>query len=371
MSRLQRNGGRWRVGCGLASAMTMFIALGLSWQTNEALACGTFSAKLGTTRRPSLSYEQVVIVYDAKTSTEHFIREVTFNEGATQIGFVVPTPSRPEVAKVDAQPFNELRSKLRFAPEPNLGAFGHGSGAGTGQGYGSGRVGGGSVSVLETTKVGSFTAFVLAADDEQALATWLSDNDFSSSPEADEWLAHYVRLRFFYVAMRYDPPAPSAGREAPPAGAKPVTRGETIRISFATPAPYYPYLEPKPPTGLPAGDRLLEMWLVSNEPMTPVALVDADGARTWVRPLQPGLTHGGARDVAVKALGVTLGALVPEGPVTVQTFQDQKQSRAGFGDIVFVPSERRALDGARKAALLPLVALLDSTLMPAPVGGEK
>jgi len=195
--------------------MAMLVALGLSSQSNEAMACGGFfSQRAG--RKPSLSYEQVVIVYDAKTSTEHFIREVTFNEGSATFGFVVPTPSRPEVAQVDDAPFQELRATFPFAPARPM--VGHGAGSGTGQGFGSGA---GSVSVLETVKVGSFTAFVLAADDEKALAKWLVDNGLASTPESDEWLAHYVRMRFFYVAMRYDPP--KAATQVPTASAMPVT----------------------------------------------------------------------------------------------------------------------------------------------------
>jgi len=222
--------------------------------------------------------------------------------------------------------------------------------------------------VLEKVKVGSFTAFVLAADDEKALSKWLADNGLVSTPEADEWLAHYVRLKFYYVAMRLDPPKPSSDSARKPDQS---VRGETIRISFSTPAPFYPYLEPRPPTNLPSADRLLELWFVASEPMTPVALAEQDGKRAWVRPLQPGLTHVDAPLPLSVALGAELSKLLPEGPTSVQTFQDQKFSRVGFGDILFVPREKRARDDARRNALLPLVELLDPTLVPSRAEAAK
>ncbi len=47
------------------------------------------------------------------------------------------------------------------------------------------------------------------------------------------------------------------------------TGSETVRISFSTPHPYYPYLEPAGSRSMPR--RLLQVWLVTDEPMRPVA----------------------------------------------------------------------------------------------------
>jgi hypothetical protein len=68
----------------------------------------------------------------------------------------VPTPTLPEVAAVEKNPFTRLRERFPFAS----------GGHGIGKGYGSagfGGTGGGTVEVLSVEKVGSFTAFVLAA----------------------------------------------------------------------------------------------------------------------------------------------------------------------------------------------------------------
>ncbi len=80
----------------------------------DAEACGGFFSR-GSTRKPSLSYEQVLILHDPSSGTEHFIREVAFHGGAEPFGFVVPTPTEPVVAKVEKSPFEALRRAFPFA----------------------------------------------------------------------------------------------------------------------------------------------------------------------------------------------------------------------------------------------------------------
>lgn len=318
-----------------------------------ARACGGFfSAKLREKeRRPSLAYEQSLIVFDAAAHRQHFIREVVFRTSATSFGFVVPTPTRPEVAKVQKSPFASLRAEMPFQMfSKGIGAVG----SGTGQGFGSGKPRG--VTVLDVKKIGSFTAFVLAADDDAALRAWLDEHHFASTPEADRWLAHYVKMKFFYVAMRYDPPATvDYGR----------TTSETVRISFDTELAYYPYYEPDPPNGVVSEDpRMLELWLVSDAATVPVAAQAKDGEHVWVRPFAEGIAYPNAsRKVLEEALGSD-ASLLPKGELLVQRFMDQKRSRVGFGDVVFVPAERRPLRAAMAGSL---VRVLDPGLIE---GGE-
>ena len=219
-----------------ARAVLFAAGLGvIGARTPDARACAEVfggRAVAESERRPSLAYEQTLILFDAAKRREHFVREVVFRASREPFGFVVPTPARPEVAKVKKSPFPTLREEFPFRRPPrNSGRV-----AGIVSGDGAS---GASVEVLDVTKVGKFTAFVLSASDANGLATWLAQNGFVTTPETDAWLAHYVKLGFFYVAMRYEPSARDRGR----------TTAETIRISFDTPLPYYPYLEPAPPKG--------------------------------------------------------------------------------------------------------------------------
>jgi len=331
-------------------------------------ACGGFFSR-GSSRKPSLSYEQALILHDPSSEKEHFIREISFQGGAEPFGFVVPTPTEPVVAKVEKSPFEPLRWAFPFAaPKP----VDH---AGTGFGNGLGRLGGGGgVTVLSASKVGSFTAFVLAADDEKGLARWLADNGLTSTPDADAWLSHYVRMKFYFVAMRYDPPQGADASVKPTAShaAAIPLKAETIRISFSTPVPYYPYFEPRrppePPSKRPPA-RLLELWIATPARVTPVVARTVNGRTEWVRPMQEGSTAGSidpgvSRAALLGALGGALQALVPPGPLRVQTFQDQKLSREGYGDILFAPETKGTVDPATADKLRPLLGILDPTLVP-------
>jgi hypothetical protein len=330
-----------------------------------APACGGFFSRsaLEFHRRPSLAHEQALIVFDAETRREHFIREIVFRSAEEPFGFVVPTPSRPEVAAVTTSPFESLRTSFPFRVAPRV----TGARAGA-KGGGLGGALAGAVHVLEVTKVGSFTAFVLAADDKQALVDWLTKNGFSTTPQSEAWLAHYVQLKFYYVAMRYDLPNKAPGGASPESR----TKSETMRISFQTPLPYYPYLEPDAaPNQVRTDPRLLELWLVSQEAFVPVAAYERPDGVSWVRPLAAGLAYDeDNREVLSQALGSEAGdlpAVSPwwkkKAPIRVQTFMDQKRSRAGFGDILFVPSRKYSPHGKVRDQLLALLPVLDRRLL--------
>jgi hypothetical protein len=324
-------------------------ALALPLLSPVARACGAFFhvRTIAPEQRPSLAREKVLIIHDAVRGQQHFIREVAFRKADQTFGFVVPTPTRPEVAEVATNPFTKLRERFPFAPLPRGGTLG------LGKPYG----GGGSwegVEVLSAEKVGSFTAFVLAATDAKALSGWLKDNELTSTPETEAWLDHYVRMGFYYVAMRYDPPAKPQVDAA--------IAAETIRISFATPVAYYPYFEPK--WSAASSERLLELWYVGSDPVLPVARKqDNTGSMAWVSPLKPGEEYTKRRKQLAAALDDELEQLLPAGELVVQTFQDQKRRRDGYHDILFAFDQAKELSPEQLAALEPLLGVLDPGLI--------
>lgn len=307
-------------------------------------------------RQPSLSHEQVLIAYDQDKQTEHFVRQVAFRESAP-FAFVVPTPSLPTVQKEES-PFPALTKEFPFATQEGIGLGGLGS-IGHGSGFGAR-----GVNVLETKVVGSFTAFVLATTDAKALHTWLQENGFSSRATAEPWIAHYVKAHFYFVAMRYNEPPP------PPLGGMRIStvKAETIRISFATAVPFYPYLEPSEPA---KGGRALELWFAAKERYVPLAHKAGVGV---VQPMRAGNSYATSSDAAtfhgnpnnpnpsavrtgrLSELPSSIRGIVPEG--FLDTFQDQKSSRIGFGDIVFVPHDTRTLTDRQKSEIAPWLTVL-------------
>ncbi len=211
------------------------------------------------------------------------------------------------------------------------------------------------VTVLSQQKLGSFTAFVLEATDAQGLTAWLDENHFATPPGTVAWLQHYTALHFYYAAFRFDPGATADG---------PALSSETMRISFpAGPGglPYYPYSEPDGPL---EPQRVLAVWLVSPQALTPAAVrADAAGsaAHRWERPWKEGDSRSSAPDVLATQLGPDLAPLLPaatdDGKLEAQPFEDQKRSRHGWGDVVLVPRSTASPGAPRPGSL---AAVLDA-----------
>lgn len=326
-------------------------------ETPPAAACGGFAARRSATP-PYLAEELVLIDHDGKT--ERFVREVRFRGADDHFGFVVPTPTQPSVDKVKS-PFPMLRARFPYAkpdehavsrfggdeafPRAGMG-FGAGlglaPGGGMGRGLGAGSGGGskeGGVHVLEEKRVGSFTAFVLQADDPKALSAWLEKNDLAMTKEAEPWVARYVGRKFYFTAFRYEKPADASSLVS-----------ETVSLTFATPVAYYPYEEPRSTAA--RTERQLQVWTVTPAPVAPIAAHASEAEVVWKRPFR-----GGMQTIAdAKELEEVLGA--PHAAAVVQPYVDDKLERAGWGDALLVPATPTALSPDDRAARSKLVGLL-------------
>jgi len=326
-------------------AATMALAI---LAPTDADACGGVFRGPRTATVPSLQVEQVLVIHDPVKEEEHFIRQLSFRNATEPFGFIVPTPSRPTVAKVATSPFGELVK--RYPPEGGLSDLRLGSGGGALQGGGKG--GPAPVTVLSMERIGSFTAFVLAATDAGALGRWLTSNQFETTPESSAWLKHYVDVGFYFTAFRYEPDTKVAGTDV---------KSETVRISFATPLPFYPYREPEHRKDDPTFPRVLAVWFVSPERAVPVANVDDDTGGHVKRPWTEDATHGNATPTELRPILGPLADLLPSSPTgsqVVQTFEDQKVSRQGWGDVVLVPEAAHPVEAERRARTSKLIAAL-------------
>jgi hypothetical protein len=302
--------------------LALSVALWIPSHRPIANACATFATLAAPERGPSLSLERVLIIHDPASETEHFVREVVFRSQGSRFGFVIPTPSMPSVFAVAKSPFRSLEQSYPFAPRvqaaparvrsATLGLDDEG------------------VEVVEQKSVGSFTAFVLRARDATSLQDWLQKNELGSTPANDAWLAEYITRDSYFVALRYEPPA---NRSAS------TLRAETLRITFKTPVAYYPYREPQRAHDAKAPKRAVALWLVSPEALTPLARVASSTSSSWVQPFAEGQRVSKAGPDAWARIVAGLGIDLPAFPsFVVQTFEDQKRSRAGFSDAVFVPA---------------------------------
>lgn len=328
--------------------LALLLILALCLGERPARACGAFASGQWLKAPPRLSLERTLIVWDSSTKLQHFVRELRFAHAAGEFGFVVPTPSRPRVHAVEKSPFDELEKRYPSGlVESSLLLGGLGFGAGLG---GSGR---GTaprtppVQVIEKKRVGDFTAFVLTATDKDALSAWLDKHGFKSGEAGKAWMAGYVQLGFHFVALRYD------GTQA----ANEELTSRTLRISFQSELPFYPYREPS--DAPEQKNRELELWVVSDVPLIPYAGVTLHDEWRLRRPFSEGARSFPFVGEVEAPLGKELSGLLPRTRV-VQTFGDFKQQRRGWEDVVFVPMAK--CDDACRSARARLLPLVDARL---------
>ena len=202
----------------------------------------------------SLIDEKAIIVWNPKTEMEHFIRQASFEGKAKDFGFIVPTPSQPQVEEADAAAFERLQ---RLVPQPPA--------AGT-DAVSAAPGGFRGVEVLEQKRVGDYFVTVLRATDGATMLTWLKSNGYQSRPAMESWLDHYAKQQWYFAALKF---------VRKPDSVEPKT--SAIRVSFKTKVPHYPYKMPE--DTWPAGHvRPVALFFVGPGQATAVY---RDGKEKW------------------------------------------------------------------------------------------
>lgn len=192
--------------------------------------------------RVAIADQEVLIAYDAERGVEHFVRRATFEAGPQEgFGFLVPTPTQPEVAEADADVFGRLqeqikprveqRTRYRIAPSMLLAASGA-RGERLEPAAVLATAKGRSVTVLDEVRVAGYDAAVLEASDADALSEWLSKNGYTARPELKEWLEPYLAAKWKVTAFKYSAEPGEVNAEA-------------VRLSFPTQRPLFPFRVPR------------------------------------------------------------------------------------------------------------------------------
>jgi Uncharacterized protein conserved in bacteria (DUF2330) len=206
--------------------------------------------------KPVVNADQtVIIIWDAATKTQHFIRRASFQGEADDFGFLVPTPSRPTLDESGDEAFPYL---LKLT-EPETQKAPRSGGLGCSCESKSTAKAGAAVRVLEEKTVAGLQAAVLEADSTDALVAWLKEHGYAFSPEVQAWARPYVESGWKITALRVA--KDKAGRDQRAVAAA------SLRLSFQTDRPLFPYREPDP-TGpaaaLGAGHRLLRIYFLAE-----------------------------------------------------------------------------------------------------------
>ena len=297
----------------------------------------------------TVAREEAIIVWDATRGVEHFIRRADFETAEADFGFLVPTPAPPALSESLDDAFDRLDGVIRppvqyvksVRPAPTACLL---------LPWLLVRAPGGAeapsvVRVLDTARVAGLDAVVLSADAPAALGDWLKAHGYAWRPALEAWVAPYVAAHWTVTAFKI-------ARDArAPAG---VIGSRSVRMTFATPAPFFPYREPG---DTPARGGDFRVHLVAPARMAGRLGAAADSAAgAWAADT----TWAGPLDRAVDVLAGALPAAdVPPG-AWLTSFLDRSATRAP-GDLFFGPS-------ADAAAVVPPPLLVDDvTEIPIPL----
>ncbi len=192
-----------------------------------------------------VNHEDAVIIWDRAHQTEHFIRSVSLNTSAKDAGFLVPTPTTPELVTADMRIFNlaeEYFSRYKGLRDSN--ALPAASTNET------------APQIVLEEDIGNYHAVVLNATDEKGLGDWLKANGYPWTDAAAQWLKPYLAAKWKITAFKFR----NAG-----GGTVPGMLTSAIRMSFRTPRPFFPYREPAQAGQLSGDYRTLNIAFLGDQ----------------------------------------------------------------------------------------------------------
>lgn len=288
----------------------------------------------------SVADEAAVIVYDEATKTEHFIRRATFQTTSADFGFLVPTPSLPELVEASPDVFSTLsrltepKVEVRRVETTNFGCESKtaqfaGVKADVGERHIPPAAGG--VNVMQEVKVAGYEAVSLKADDPKVLNDWLGKNGYVSRPSLAAWFEWYTKNKWVITAFKLGEGARSEG------AGKFRVDNRLVRMSFQTDRPFYPYREPAD-AAAQAGltdNRLLRVFVLATA-KSQGQIGRGEGAKAW-----PGkiVWAGVADPAAIAQVGTAakLADLKTDHPWVLTEFEDRSFPRPATDEVYFGP----------------------------------
>ncbi|HWD42054.1 MAG TPA: DUF2330 domain-containing protein [Fimbriimonas sp.] len=211
-----------------------------------ALAVSGFArpcSGVGPTGQPVVFGDQTnIVIWDEAHHMEHFIRNANFKSGASDFGFIAPTPGKPDLHEASTKAFYTLAS---LAPVLRVrGGYG-----GAGRRFADeDRMS--EVKVIQEADVSGFHATTLWSHDAHAINDWMNAHGYVSTPEVEKWADRYTKRGWYLTAFKVVDKAKLAASTG------------TIRMSFRTNKPFNPFYVPK--TNIPlGGGGTLRVYFVS------------------------------------------------------------------------------------------------------------
>lgn len=224
--------------------------LGAAFEPMHQLGCCAVSRA----ENPVVNADQTVIMlWDRERKTQHFIRKADFKTDASDMGFLVPSPSRPQLSESGNAAFS-LLDRITSPPAQKSGGFPLGCAVQAPVDSLAYRV-----TVVEEKRVAGFDATVLTAKTGEDLVQWLKKNGYAYSPAIAEWAKPYLGGSWHFTALKLAKDRAVSAQQTVKAAA--------LRISFRTDQPLFPYREPESTASsqqLGANHRLLRIYFIAE-----------------------------------------------------------------------------------------------------------
>jgi hypothetical protein len=163
-----------------------------------------------------------IIVWDAASKTQHFVRIANFQSESPDIGFLAPTPSIPELVSVDSAAFSLLDGIIPVQLGRQIPLMGSASASTKSES---------APEIVQETRVGNYVATTFKAGDASALAKYLDKYGFKVSQIQTQWLDKYVQQGWYITAFQV---VLNGG----------TGKTTTVRMTFKTDQPFNPYYVP-------------------------------------------------------------------------------------------------------------------------------
>lgn len=315
-----------------AMMRALLVCILLLWDTiTPSLACCAVTVAHGNVVNADQS---VIMIWDKEKQTQHFIRQANFKTDAKDVGFIVPSPSRPQLEESG----NEAFATLHKITAPRVsGGFSVPFGCSAAPVAVKPQ---NSVRVVEEKRVAGYDATVLTARSGNDLVSWLEQNGYPYSPALAEWAAPYLGGDWHFTVLKL------AKENASTQDIK----ASALRITFRTDRPLFPYREPESATAkgqLDVSSRLLRIYFIAEARYRG----QIDGGKKWSGKAV------WAKDITRHKSSLLDSLKLPDttGPKTwwLTEFEDNWRYEKAAGDVYFSPDPKQTESDTRSAGRAP------------------
>ena len=271
-----------------------------------------------------------IVIWDPATKTEHFVRNAEFFTEAKDLGFIAPSPTEPELAEASKEAFDTLARLEPPRAMEDAAKDDRPTEAATG----------GPVSVIRVQDVAGYRATVLRATDSAALAAWMKQNGYRTTPAIEKWTEFYISKDWYLTAFKVQAKEGEAATGV-------------VRMTFKTEKPFNPYYVPSDNVGRGRPSPLMLFFVA---PGRFKGTVGDSGAWAAGKRWEAELTSSASRELA-QHLKLDREAIPAN--CTVANYMDGSFPNAAGDDVYFTFVENvdweTPLQKALKLAAAPLV----------------